>query len=285
MTGCALSMRIDDRRSGAGAGPASRWRSKAQSLEWSSSGSARRDSGTAPDELRDSCRDLRRAQSPAQRSRAPVARGTALGTAHPEIFVDCGTGELCSPGYCFFASRAARPSIQYTEGSSRQDTSFSRAICRSSQTCRVWLPRLLRTAAHQPADFLLAALLPSARNDRIVRAALWATFLGFCAAVYVGGAFNPFNNSRHYFTFVTTFALMMVLTVGRSRTVANEIAMDARDVVIVVAVLASLVVGRGDVAGYYSNWSKWPNGDIVMPPTMRARRKRKPPPIATCRAT
>ena len=43
----------------------------------------------------------------------------------------------------------------------------------------------------------------------------------------------------------------MALTVRRSQTVADEVPMDVRDVVIVVAVLASLAVGRGELASHY----------------------------------
>jgi hypothetical protein len=100
--------------------------------------------------------------------------------------------------------------------------------------------------------FILAALLPSVGNDRIARAASWSTLLGFCALIYAGGAFDPYNNSRYYFGFVTSFALIMALTVRRSETVAERVPTGVRDVVIVVAVLASLVVGpRGDLANHY----------------------------------
>jgi hypothetical protein len=100
--------------------------------------------------------------------------------------------------------------------------------------------------------FILAALLPSVGNDRIVRAASVGTLLGFCAVVYAGGAFDHFQNSRYYFGSLTGFALIMTLTFGRSQTVAERASVGVRDIVIVVAILANLMGGRGDVAHHYS---------------------------------
>ena len=205
------------------------------------------------DQLRDSCRHLRCAQSSARRSRTPVASGTALSTAYQIIFVLAALAALL-PWLLLFRESCGTaiypvqrgfltPGFEFLKG----NPSFVTYLH------SLWSHVFFERPLYNLPIFVLAALLPSAGNDRIARAASAGAILGFCAVVYAGGAFDPFNNSRYYFSFITSFGLIMVLTVGRTRTVANEITMDVRDIVIVVGVLGSLAIGRAEVAGYYKN--------------------------------
>jgi hypothetical protein len=100
--------------------------------------------------------------------------------------------------------------------------------------------------------FALAALLPTQGPDRIVRAASWAALLGFCSVVYAGGLFDQYANSRYYFAAVTSFALIMALSIGRSTIGAEQHTLTVRDMVVIIAVLANLLVARDDVRSYHT---------------------------------